>query len=288
MKRKNNISTIFFIVSILMSACTDDRLSENGELPRMDDSNGIIRLTVAPESRTLSLSIDASVQARANVWIDLDGDGLRSKDGVEDIKVFNRYQDYSFAAGLNTVTLHGDITYFAAADNKLTAIDVSGSQSLLTLNIPMNRLTTLDVSKNRVLERLDCSGNELSTLNVSGNSALLSLWCANNSLKGLDVSGNAKLFMLDCSGNRLETLDTSKNSQLMRLLCQNNSLKSLDISDKSGLNLLWSFGNPLEKEKISRIIAMLKDVEGGDLWLSLDPLSDKDAQVAINKGWKVL
>lgn len=251
------------------------------------ESGSVITLQSSRIDGMINLSVDAPTLARFGVWIDLDGNGTRAEDGTENVKVFNAYQEYALAEGVKEVSVHGDITYFAAAANELTAIDVSHSPHLATLNVPMNNLTVVNVSQNKMLARLDISDNSIASFDVSVNKELISLWCFNNQLTALNVSGNTALTFLDCSGNALGTLDISANTQLVHLLVYNNRLMHLDISKNPLLKRLWAFGNQLPENEAESIVSKLRSVTNGDLWLTEEPLISTLKASAIEKGWEV-
>lgn len=273
MKMKNRNILIIFITFIvlatMMTGCMNEEIE--GLTSPTEPTTGvrsIITLTTDRVDGIVKLSIDAPENKRSQLWIDLNGDGVRAEDGTEDISVFNTYKDYSLAPGLKTIALHGDITYLAGASNKLTAIDVSGNPFLTTLNTPLNKLTELDVSKNSALTHLDCSGNNINKLDVSQNRALVSLWAFNNNLTQLNVSSNTGLAFLDCSSNKLNSLDVSENRELVRLIGFNNQLTSLDISQNDKLNRLWLFGNSFPHNEIERITSKMKEMGKVDLWIA--------------------
>ena len=255
---------------------------------KSESANGsVITMVTHRIDGIISLSIDSPAQDRYGVWVDLDGDGKRAEDGSEEVSVFNSYQEYTLAAGVKTVTVHGDITYLGAASNELAEIDVSGNPLLTTLNMSLNNIKVIDLSANTALERLDVSDNNIASLNVSSNKSLESLWVFNNQLSSLELSNNSNLAFLDCSGNALNTLDVSKNAELVRLLCYNNQLTALDVERNIKLSHLWSFGNRMSEIEMESLISTLRSVAGGDLWLSIEPLGEAMQASASKKGWTV-
>lgn len=283
--RTKIIFIAFAALAIAVTGCMKDDFDDYGQGKLSNESKSTVSLVTGRTDGAISLSVDAPEAARPGVWIDLDGNNKRAADGTEDVKMFNVYQEYTLAAGVKSVVIHGDITYLAAASNKLTAVNVSANPYLTTLNVPLNNLTALDLSKNSVLERLDCSGNNLAALDVSQNRALVSLWVFGNELASLDVSNNVALAFLDCSGNQLSALYISKNKEMMRLLAYNNKLTALDISQNSKLNRLWLFGNPLSDKETERLVSSLGSVPTGHLWLTNEPLGDALAQAVTARGW---
>ncbi|WP_352421151.1 hypothetical protein [Proteiniphilum sp.] len=281
----HKISIVLAILAISVTSCQQEDFGGPGTPSSPIESGSVVSLTTTRADGMVGIAVDAPATLRAGVWIDLDGDGKRAEDGSEDITAFNIYRDYKLATAKQSVSVYGDITYFAAASNELSALDVSGNPSLQTLNVPLNGLYTLDLSKNTALVRLDVSGNRLSSLNVSQNNALTTLWAFDNQLSTLDVSRNSALAFLDVSGNSLTSLDVTKNAELSRLLCYNNQLSVLDISQNSKLNRLWAFDNPFSADETDRIIASLQAVSQGDLWLSIDPIAAEKANALALKGW---
>jgi hypothetical protein len=247
------------------------------------ESSSVITLTTDRVDGILSLSIDVPENKHTQVWIDLNGDGVRAEDGSEDITLFNSYQDYSVQSGLKTISIYGDITYLAGASNDLTGIDISRNPYLTTLNVPLNKLSALDVSKNSALTHLDLSSNNIHTLDISQNRSLVSLWVFNNSLTQLDLSNNADLVFIDFSGNQLSSIDVSKNSELVRLIGFNNQLTSLDISQNNNLNRLWLFGNSLSYSETERIENIVNAMSNVDLWITDFDTVSKSVSEPIKK-----
>lgn len=268
MKNKNILITLIALFAIVTSCMNEEIEGLTNLNETTSETNSVITLTTSRVDGIINLSVDAPHNSQTNLWIDLNGDGVRAQDGSENIKVLSSYQGYRIEGGLKTVSVYGAFTYFGCASNELTAIDVSGNPTLTILNAPLNRLTALDVSKNSALTHLDCSGNNIDELDVSQNRALVSLWSFNNQLSKLNLSNNPELVSLDCSGNRINALDLSLNNELVRLICYNNLLTSLDISKNDKLNRLWVYGNSFSAMETERIVGMVREVGKVDLWIA--------------------
>ena len=268
MKIKNILIALLALVAIVTGCMNEEFEGLTNPSETTTETSSVITLTTSRVDGVINLSVDAPHNSQANLWIDLDGDGVLAQDGSENISLLNSYQAYRLSPGLKTVSLYGDITYLACASNELTAIDVSGNPTLTTLNAPLNKLTALDVSKNSALTHLDFSGNKVYTIDISQNRALVSLWSFNNQLLELNLSNNLNLTSLDCSGNRINRLDVTKNSELVRLVCYNNQLTSLDISNNNKLNRLWLFGNAFSDMETERITNVVNQMSNVDLWIA--------------------
>ena len=270
MKMKN-IKILITLISLvaIVTGCMNEEIegfTNQGEAKT--EYSSVITMVTERVDGIINLSIDAPKSKRSQLWIDLNGDGVRAEDGSEEISVLNSYQDYSLALGLKTISVYGDITYLGSASNELTTIDVSRNPYLITLNAPLNKLIELDVSKNSALEHLDFSDNNIHTIDLSQNSALVTLWSFNNKLTDLNLSNNGDLLFLDFSGNQLSSIDVSRNRELVRLIGLNNQLTSLDISQNNKLNRLWLFGNPLSIQETEHIVNNTKEIGEVDLWIA--------------------
>ena len=190
---------------------------------------------------TISLYIEAADADQADVWIDLNNNGI--KDSGEDDILFDNYKDYTL--GAQTVTIYGKVTMLGCYSNSLSTLDVTKNTALQGFDCCDNLLSTLDVTKNTALTYLDCYGNSLSTLDVTKNTALQKLYCSGNSLTALDVTNNTALTLLNCSSNSLTTLDVSHNAALQELYCYQNSLSALDLTHNIKLEDLNCSGNSL-------------------------------------------
>jgi hypothetical protein len=285
MKMKNkNILITFIVLATIVTSCMNEEIEGfTNQKDASTESSSVITLTTDRVDGILSLSIDVPENKHTQVWIDLNGDGVRAEDGSEDITLFNSYQDYSVQSGLKTISIYGDITYLAGASNDLTGIDISRNPYLTTLNVPLNKLSALDVSKNNALTHLDFSDNNIHTLDVSQNKELISLWCFNNNLTQLDISNNTNLAFIDCSGNQLNSLDISQNSELVRLIAFNNQLAALDISQNNKLKRLWLFGNSLSYSETERIENIVNAMSNVDLWITDFDTVSKSVSEPIKK-----
>ena len=144
------------------------------------------------------------------------------------------------------ITIKGHITHFQCRNNGLTALDVSGMPSLISLDTLFNPLFSLDVSNNKLLEELYLSFNFLSSLDISKNTALKHLWCDSNYFTSLDISYNKLLTDLHSYGNRLTSLDVTQNKLLAYLSCGGNQLKDLDLNNNTELISLTAHENQFE------------------------------------------
>lgn len=277
---------LLFLILLLLASCQKEQF---GVLDGAGDSSqnyseGLISLTTERKGGRLKLSINALEKDRTGVWIDLNGDGQRAN--TEEVKLFDTYQEYQLAPGVEEVNIYGGITYFAAAGNDITNISIEKNPSLAVLHLPINKLQTIDLSKNRSLKAVDLANNEISHIDLSGNRELESIVLHQNNLTELNVELNRALQLLDCSNNKLSAIDVAQNRDLEELFLYNNQLTDLNVAQNSRLNKLWLFGNTgIDKEQYLELISSLNKTSSGSLWLSNDEVGDNLKSQALLRGW---
>jgi len=214
--------------------------------------------TAKSVGQKIGLLIDAAEADRANVWIDLNNNGV--KDAGEEVTEF--YSDIEYTLGSQTVTIYGKVTRLFCKENQLTSLDVSKNTALEWLDCFDNPLASLDVSNNTELNILTCCYNQLTSLDVSNNIALSSLDCGFNQLTSLDVSNNANLWSLSCSENKLTSLNVSNNTKLASLLCYRNQLTALEVSNNTKLEYLWCDDNKISGGNMTALVNSLPNRTG--------------------------
>ena len=125
------------------------------KLPPM--SHSMTLTTTKNVGESILLMISAAEADRADVWIDLNNNGV--KDSGENDIFFDHYKNYTL--GSQTVTIYGKVTAFDCINQNLTALDVTKNPALQELYCCINSLSTLDVSKNTVLMQLYIYTNQI-------------------------------------------------------------------------------------------------------------------------------
>ena len=118
------------------------------------------------------------------------------------------------------------------------ALDVSGFDTLVNVNIGANALTSLDASGCSALVELICAENVLTSLTLGTLNSLQELNCGNNYLTALDVSGCPALEKLNCIENAITSLTLGTLSNLEEIDCYTCALTSLDVSGCPALTSL--------------------------------------------------
>jgi len=236
---------------------------------------------------TIRLHIEAAEADKADVWIDLNNDGV--KDSGEDNVTFGVLAYYTL--GAQTVTIYGKVTMLVCYNNSLTTLDVSNNAALQVLDCSHNSLTTLDVTTNTALQQLYCYINSLTELDLTKNTALLNLSCNGNSLTELDLTKNTALQRLYCEVNLLTELDVTKNTALQGLRCSKNSLTELDLTKNTALQIIDCGHNFLTALDVTNntelyyINCTYNQIEGDKMETLVNSLSDRKDHAASGEFW---
>lgn len=146
---------------LLFAACkkkdSNDGTSAQGEM--------IVLTTAIPAGSNIQLSIDAAASDRADLWVDLNTNGI--KDAGE--AVMNTSGALYVVPASGKITVHGKVTRLGASSQRISSLDVSKNPSLVSLICSGNMIPGLDLSKNTALIELDCSKNRI------GETAMASL-----------------------------------------------------------------------------------------------------------------
>ena len=153
-----------------------------------------------------------------------------------------------------TVTITGPVRHLDLSsypgfgtENLISAVDISGNDSLRTLVTYMNEdIKTLDVSNEPELTVLDASYSGLTELNIANNPKLTSLRAYGNELTSVDLTTAPNLVELDLKNNMLAEVDMSNNPLLQKIQLQNNELEAIDVKNMPDLRMLNVQGNYLD------------------------------------------
>ncbi len=273
--KTNLFSTLVCMMLLSSCSCKKDKL-------KVELGSKITMVKATDDNSSWQLYIDAAVEDRPGIWIDLNNNN--QKDHGEAITKFGMESGdlNTFVLGSSKkVVLYGNITKLNCNTNELVSLDCSNNTTLKELNCAVNRLSHLNVTGLSMLEILDCGFNELTTLNVSGNVKLKSLSCLYNNLTALSLSTNTALITLECMSNKLSTLDLSKNTALRTLSCSDNLITGLDVSKNVSLTSLHCMKNKLTTLDVSNNLSMTKLVCVNNLLTTLD-LSNNAALTEVD------
>lgn len=118
-------------------------------------------------------------------------------------------------------------------------LDLSSCRSLQNATLPECALTALNVEGLTSLVSLLCSNNNLTVLQISTCTSLKQLKCADNKLTVLDLTNNKMLEVLDCSTNPISGLDLNNCELLQKFNCIDcNSFNSLSFPNCTGITNL--------------------------------------------------
>ena len=163
--------------------------------------------TAKNKGEKISLGIGGAAEDQADVWIDLNNNGIEDS-GEADI-YFNDTREYPL--GAQTITIYGKVIWLICHDNRLTSLNVSNNPKLEGLYCYNNQLTSLDLSNNPKLEELWCHGNQITTLDVSKNTNLRRLLCFNNSIYGSNMTALVNSLPTRNAGNEGDFYVVNRN-----------------------------------------------------------------------------
>jgi len=141
-------------------------------------------------------------------------------------------------------------------NNELTTLDLGNNLALTNISCGFNQLLALDLTKQVVLTELYCAGNQLTVLDITNNTSVENLFCHQNKLTELDLTQNSRLSILNCNKNQLSALDLSHNTLLKTLDCANNVLLTLELANHPKLSSLSCNDNRLMALDLTSAVAL--------------------------------
>lgn len=233
------------IITLDVSDCTALSVlyCDDNQLSSLDVSNCPALKTLRCEDNQLS-SIDVSachelsvLDCSDNQLSDIRVSGLSLLENLDcsDNKYLTAL-DLSGCETLETLNCYG---------NLLSHLDISGCTKLSYMNCRANQLTMLDVSRNSALVELRCDGNLLTSFDISGNTSITELHLPDNPLSSLNVAGCSSLINLSFSSDELSELDVCGCIALTELRCSSDKLSHLDVSGLTALKELYCGGEQL-------------------------------------------
>ena len=196
----------------------------------------------------------------------------------------------SAGAAFLDVTGCESMTSLDCSSNSLTSLDLSRSPAIRALYCQSNAIRVLDTSLLPLLRELYCQANSLASLNLAANRAIEVLQCNNNQLTGLSLEGLASLTRLYCHYNTLAQLDCRPATSLREINCVGNLLTSVRVA---GLRLSGALAgifsqNQLSAQALNLIYADLAATAGGSLYVAANPgVTGDTPSIATSKGYAV-
>lgn len=252
-------------------------LDEEPIAPLPEDQSFIEITTSKKAGEVIKLNIDAFVNDRRNVWIDLNNNGTRERgEYVTTFTDDKKSQVTEWRLQSSTFRIYGEVSDLVAIDQGITSLDARKARSIESLTIDMNEIKTIDLSQCRALSFLSANtcSTEILTLPESGD--LQELYIAENDLKELTIP-RAGLFAIDVSGNKaLERLSMTSGGY--------PSLMIVDISDchlsKSSLESVYdAVRQPTIPKRYSWMYTIYSYGNPGSM--------KADYMIAVDKGWTV-
>ncbi|MBQ4429461.1 MAG: hypothetical protein II871_06780 [Clostridia bacterium] len=202
------------------------------------DSNGV------KNGDKLSNVYDPNDPETWNKWV-FDGGsyGINSYFVWEDIGNEFRLNGIGFAAGndlVGTLDVSGctELETMLCAGNRLNSINASGCSALNFFNCSNNINVSLNLTNCVSLETIECDDCGLTSLNLPNLHSLRELSCKDNNIVSLNVSGCSALHTIECQRNRIPSINLAGCTALSKLSCDENELTSINLSQNTNLRQL--------------------------------------------------
>ncbi|MFV0291375.1 MAG: leucine-rich repeat domain-containing protein [Mangrovibacterium sp.] len=241
-----NISEGVLTINTLLEGTTTVTVTDNQTL-----KNAEITIVVEEYHATISftasatwyyqITFSAAEEDQANVWIDLNNDGV--KDDGEAVETFDEVVKYDRS---DAMTIHGKVTGLTVAAIKMESIDLTKNKYLKKLTLTsQSTLTEIDLSQNTDLTDLDVRGSNLTELDLSKNTKLQYLsFNTMPSLVRLDLSNNKELETISGSSTGLTELILGDINKVKKLdVWLNSNLEPFSIANLKDLTFFRIYGN---------------------------------------------
>ncbi len=239
----------------------------------------------------ITLTVTAGQQSTYAIGADNDDTPVTIDWGDGKLKKYTAKKAWTTINGTTegtTVKIYGDVTYLNcesypgyAANNKISAIDltknnkmkyidmyfnelktidVTNQPDLLYLDVSMNKdIKNVDVTKCPLIEQLSAYGlDELSSIDVKKNPELQLINLKNTKVGNVDLTNNAKLIQLNLTGCGVTDINVSHMADLKQLYLSNNEIKNIDLKNNTNLLDLSVLKNKLTSLDLSKNVLLEK------------------------------
>lgn len=175
--------------------------------------------TLLNKGEHIFLNVNADIDEKKHVWIDLNNNGKREKgEFVMNFSSNSSQGTTPYLVNSQTIRVYGKVKSLVASNQKISRIDVQSAKSLEVLSISGNNISQLNLSQNSSLKRLlaNQSGIEEFTLPKVNN--LQEIYLIGNNLPAIELNA-PMLYAVEVGGNPnlkdFNLLDPEKHTKLM-------------------------------------------------------------------------
>lgn len=264
-----------FALLFLFSVTTCESVKAQGAMSPAPTNGSKITITTKMEKGDLIRFYFGADEKNRNCWVDINGDGKCNQgemisnygDVSDDImqsapnnktrKRFIKKQEGGengseleadeFAVVNKTITIYGELSYFAAHGMQIEDINLKDAPNLKKLSMKANLLNELNLSNNKELVYLSAEDNRFNSIDLSNNTKLTFLELSYNELnelKGLDKLVNLKMISLNFTG--IKSVDLKQFKELRELYLTGNGMSEVDLSENKKLEILSVSTNALK------------------------------------------
>lgn len=243
------------------------------------------------DEKCITLTVPAGQQSTYAIGADNDNTEVSIDWGDGKLKKYVAKKTWTTINGTTEgtkVKIYGDVTYLNcesypgyAADNKISAIDLTKNNSMKYIDMYFNELKTIDVTNQPNLLYLDLSMNkeikniditkcplleqfsaygleDLATIDVKSNPELQLINLKNTKVGNVDLTKNAKLIQLNLTHCGATDINVDHMADLKQLYLSTNALQNIDLKNNTKLLDLAVMGNKLTSLDLSKNVLLEK------------------------------
>lgn len=259
LQKNNPIYFILLLTTLSLLSCTSDN-----DIPESIDDTVVSIPDIHFEKKLIELGIDTDQKINQRIS-KIDAQSVTSLN-------LNKYSNFGKIEDLSGIEGFTNITFLAAANQKLTDIDLSANTKIDSLYLFGNSIKEINLSKNTSLKFVNLEANELHTvqglpyatqlrtLNLSWNNfvdfnlinnSIEVLYITHNTLENFDITQAPNLKNILAISSNIPYVDLSKNTKLETLVISGNPLEEMDLQHNTNLTHVYMSSTQLSQLDIS-------------------------------------
>ncbi|MGY6648945.1 hypothetical protein [Wenyingzhuangia sp. IMCC45574] len=234
LQKNNPIYFILLLTTLSLLSCTS-----NDDIPEPIDDTVVSIPDIHFEKKLIELGIDTDQKINQRIS-KIDAQSVTSLN-------LNKYSNFGKIEDLSGIEGFTNITFLAAANQKLTDIDLSSNTKIDSLYLFGNSIKEINLSKNTSLKFVNLEANELHTVQgLPYATQLRTLNLSWNNFVDFNLINNS-VEVLYITHNTLENFDITQAPNLKNILAISSNIPYVDLSKNTKLETLVISGNPLEE-----------------------------------------
>ena len=200
----------------------------NAQIVTIPDANFMTKLLAASPLNSTAQNI-----AGANIKIDTNNDGnIQESEALNVLKLNVSTASITNVTGIGSFT---NLVELGVYNNQISSLDLTGLNSLTTLNASYNSLSSINTIGAPNIQYLNIWNNQITTIDVTNWPNLKNLTCFNNLITSLSISNTSSFERLSCELNNLTYLSLQNLPNLTYINANNNQLPQVLLFGLNGL-----------------------------------------------------